>query len=110
MKRFFLLAAVILVAAFLGLLLFSFGNFRFGLDAAIPEIGAEPRIVSPERYFAQEDYAEFQKRNPELVGEMLFSRFLLPFELTSLLLLAAMVGAVVLAKRSPANRARNPED
>lgn len=33
------------------------------------------------------------------VGTELFTRFVLPFEVTSLLLLAAMVGAVVLAKR-----------
>lgn len=32
-------------------------------------------------------------------GEALFGRFLLPFEITSILLLAAIVGAVVLAKR-----------
>jgi NADH-quinone oxidoreductase subunit J len=35
----------------------------------------------------------------ESMGTALFGKFLLPFELTSLLLLAAIVGAVVLAKR-----------
>ncbi len=35
----------------------------------------------------------------EAVAERLFSHFLLPFELTSVLLLVAIVGAVVLAKR-----------
>ncbi len=35
----------------------------------------------------------------EQVGRLMFSRFLLPFEVTGVLLLAAMVGAVVLAKR-----------
>ena len=33
------------------------------------------------------------------VGLELFTRFVLPFEVAALLLLAAMVGAVVLAKR-----------
>lgn len=33
------------------------------------------------------------------IGEALFGRFLLPFEITSVLLLAAIVGAVVLAKK-----------
>lgn len=33
------------------------------------------------------------------LGKVLFSKFLLPFELSSLLLLSAMVGAVLLAKR-----------
>ncbi|MEI6915866.1 MAG: NADH-quinone oxidoreductase subunit J [Armatimonadota bacterium] len=37
--------------------------------------------------------------SPQEIGQVLFSDYLLPFELTSLILLAAMVGAVVLAKR-----------
>jgi len=32
------------------------------------------------------------------VGQMLFTEYLLPFEIASLLLLAAIVGAVILAK------------
>jgi NADH-quinone oxidoreductase subunit J len=35
----------------------------------------------------------------ENMGEAMFGRFLLPFEITSLLLLAAIVGAVALARR-----------
>ena len=35
----------------------------------------------------------------EGMGSVLFGRFLLPFEVTSILLLAAIVGAVVLAKK-----------
>lgn len=35
----------------------------------------------------------------EGMGSVLFGRFLLPFEMTSILLLAAIVGAVVLAKK-----------
>lgn len=35
----------------------------------------------------------------EAMGKAMFSRFLLPFELTGLLLLAAIVGAVILAKK-----------
>jgi NADH-quinone oxidoreductase subunit J len=35
----------------------------------------------------------------EAVGRVLFTRFLFPFEVTSLLLTAAIVGAVVLAKK-----------
>ncbi len=37
--------------------------------------------------------------SPASVGELLFSRYLLPFEVISVLLLAAMVGAIVLTKR-----------
>jgi len=35
----------------------------------------------------------------ELIGTAMFSDFLLPFEITSLLLLAAIIGAVILAKK-----------
>jgi len=37
--------------------------------------------------------------SPRELGKALFARYLLPFELTSLLLLAAMLGAVALARR-----------
>jgi NADH-quinone oxidoreductase subunit J len=35
----------------------------------------------------------------ELIGREMFTTFLLPFEITSILLLVAMVGAVILAKK-----------
>jgi NADH-quinone oxidoreductase subunit J len=35
----------------------------------------------------------------ELIGKLLFTDFLLPFEITSILLLAAIVGAVILSKK-----------
>jgi NADH-quinone oxidoreductase subunit J len=35
----------------------------------------------------------------ELVGKEIFTNFLLPFEITSILLLVAIVGAVILAKK-----------
>jgi NADH-quinone oxidoreductase subunit J len=35
----------------------------------------------------------------EGIGEAMFGKFLLPFEMTSLLLLAAIIGAIVLAKK-----------
>jgi NADH-quinone oxidoreductase subunit J len=38
--------------------------------------------------------------NIEGVGELLYTRFLFPFEVTSLILLAAIIGAIVLAKRT----------
>jgi len=36
--------------------------------------------------------------SPAAIGNLLFNRYLLPFEVTSILLLAAMIGAVVLTK------------
>jgi NADH-quinone oxidoreductase subunit J len=37
------------------------------------------------------------------LGKVMFEDFLLPFEITSILLLAAMVGAVMLGKSEKAN-------
>lgn len=37
--------------------------------------------------------------DPVVVGETLFRQYLLPFEVTSILLLVAMIGAIVLTKR-----------
>ena len=37
--------------------------------------------------------------SPTAVGDLLFSEYVLPFEVTSLLLLVAMVGAIVLTRR-----------
>ncbi|MDH5507099.1 MAG: NADH-quinone oxidoreductase subunit J [Anaerolineae bacterium] len=36
--------------------------------------------------------------SPQAIGELLFNQYLLPFEVTSILLLAAMIGAIVLTK------------
>lgn len=40
-----------------------------------------------------------QYGHTELIGKAMFTDFLLPFEVTSILLLVAIVGAVILAKR-----------
>jgi NADH-quinone oxidoreductase subunit J len=37
--------------------------------------------------------------SPQAVGEVLFNSYLLPFEITSVLLLVAMIGAIVLSKK-----------
>jgi NADH-quinone oxidoreductase subunit J len=42
--------------------------------------------------------------SPQEVGSMLFNQYLLPFEVTSILLLVAMVGAIVLTKREKGER------
>jgi len=42
--------------------------------------------------------------SPAAVGRLLFSDYLLPFEVTSILLLAAMVGAIVLAREDRRRR------
>ncbi len=47
--------------------------------------------------------------NPQLLGELLFTKYIFPFEIVSVLLLVAMIGAVVLAKREAFLR-RLPRD
>jgi NADH-quinone oxidoreductase subunit J len=38
---------------------------------------------------------------PNVIGQLLFHEFLLPFEVTSILILIAIMGAVVLASKPP---------
>jgi NADH-quinone oxidoreductase subunit J len=46
--------------------------------------------------------AEMAPKNTEAVADALFSHYMLPFEIASILLLVAMIGAVVMAKRRTA--------
>ena len=48
--------------------------------------------------------AEALQPNTEQIGRALFQKYMLPFELASLLLLVAMVGAVVMAARRQGER------
>ena len=57
-------------------------------------------------YFVQRMYGNetvtfghFQKGSPRDIGMALFTTYLLPFEVTSLLILIAIVGAIVLARK-----------
>ena len=43
--------------------------------------------------------------NTESIGRVLYTRYLFPFEITSILLLVAMVGAVMIGKGRPGGRA-----
>ena len=47
--------------------------------------------------------------NTQVLGQVLYSRFLFPFEITSLILLVAMVGAIVISKGKGA-ATRTPKD
>jgi len=53
-----------------------------------------PSAVSPSTSFG----------TPTSVGEILFNQYLLPFEVTSILLLVAMIGAIVLSRTKPRDR------
>ena len=45
---------------------------------------------------------------PKTIGQMLFHEFLLPFEITSILILVAIMGAVVLASKPPSSEVSGP--
>jgi NADH-quinone oxidoreductase subunit J len=72
--------ALLVVLAVAGQLVFALGYVRgeFGPPPTPPE------LLQP---------------NTELVAERLFSAYILPFEIASILLLVAMIGAVILGKR-----------
>lgn len=70
--------AVVLGLALAGLLVFAFIN-QGDLGTSLPAVG--------------EGFG-----SPGSVGEALFKEYLIPFEITSILLLAAMVGAIVLTR------------
>jgi len=44
-------------------------------------------------------FGEFVRGGPEDIGRLLFTTYLLPFEVTSVLVLVAILGAVVLARK-----------
>src|ERR1700751_4156661 len=44
------------------------------------------------------------------IGELLFHEFLLPFEITSILILIAIMGAVVLASKPPTSQGGPPKE
>ena len=46
--------------------------------------------------------------NTQQIGQLLYSRYLFPFEITSMLLLVAMVGVVVIARGRAASRRAGP--
>jgi NADH-quinone oxidoreductase subunit J len=46
---------------------------------------------------------------PQFLAEELFTRYMLPFEMIGVLLLAATIGAVILARRIPAQPEKSPD-
>jgi NADH-quinone oxidoreductase subunit J len=78
-------------------------NLPFGLIVAIVLLAEMVVAVSawkagPVTGGAQP--AEANQPNIEAIGELLYTRFLFPFEIAGLILLVAMIGAIVLTHRS----------
>ena len=77
-----------LVALFLGLTLFG--------EAILLSLRGESSLVSTPPSTAS---GSLMSGNTESIGEILYSTYLFPFEVASLILLVAMIGAVILSKR-----------
>ena len=70
---------------------------RLALEYTRSTVLADPRMVFDSTLGAAQ--ATLERGVPGDIAQPLFAQYLVPFELTSILLLAAIVGAVVLAKR-----------
>jgi len=74
------------------------GAFGVALAVVLSIVGASAVLPAKLGKFTPEFIA--QAGDVQLIGAALFTDFILPFELTSVLLLAAIVGVVVLAKKN----------
>ncbi|WLD93147.1 NADH-quinone oxidoreductase subunit J [Alkalihalobacillus sp. AL-G] len=74
------------IVAFFGVMFFQINDLSFGEQAT-----------------------ELHVDNTEKIGIELYSKYVIPFELTSVLLLVALVGAIVLAKRDDEEEAKTDE-
>jgi hypothetical protein len=58
----------------------------------------QPNASEPFAYYLATDTAQ-QFGSPEAVGQILFTKYLLPLQVVGLVLLAALVGVIVLSQR-----------
>jgi NADH-quinone oxidoreductase subunit J len=93
-------AAAVVIVGLLGIELVALWGYTPRRLAS--EISQAPAFADPATMFAAGQIAQQETAARGVVGGIaapLFQIYLVPFELTSILLLAAIVGAVVLAKR-----------
>ena len=57
-------------------------------------------FLSQQNQFTEAGNISSQFGSPSAIGSLLFNQYLLPFEVTSILLLVAMIGAIMLTKRA----------
>ena len=93
-------AAAVVLVGLLGIQLTALWRYTPGRLAA--EVSQSPALADPNALFVAGELARREAVTRGVVGGVaapLFQTYLVPFEITSVLLLAAIVGAVVLAKR-----------
>jgi NADH-quinone oxidoreductase subunit J len=93
-------ATTVVIAGLLAIQLFAL--WSYSPDRLAREVAQAPQLRDPAALFVGGEAARRAVAEQGVVGAVaapLFQTYLVPFELTSILLLVAMVGAVVLAKR-----------
>ncbi len=93
-------AATVVIAGLLAIQLFAL--WSYSPDRLAAEIAQAPEFSDPASLFAAGQATRDDAVARGVVGAVaapLFEVYLVPFEITSILLLTAIVGAVVLAKR-----------
>lgn len=79
-------------AVAMGLILLGTLVWAFKHSTGVTGTGVAPGRFTPEAI-------EMAGGNTKVISELMFSEYILPFELTSVLLLAGLVGAIAIAKR-----------
>jgi NADH-quinone oxidoreductase subunit J len=93
-------ATTVVIAGLLAIQLFAL--WSYSPDRLAREVAQAPQLRDPAALFVGGEAARRAVAEQGVVGAVaapLFQTYLVPFELTSILLLVAMIGAVVLAKR-----------
>jgi NADH-quinone oxidoreductase subunit J len=94
-------AATLVIVGLLGLELFAL--LRYSPRQLASEFSQWPSYADPATVFVAGQLTQQESSARGVVGAVaapLFEAYLIPFEITSILLLVAMIGAVVLAKRN----------
>jgi NADH-quinone oxidoreductase subunit J len=94
-------ATTVVIGGLLAIQLFAL--WRYSPDRLAREVAQAPQMADPAMLFSAGQLARDEAAARGVVGAVaapLFQVYLVPFEITSILLLAAIVGAVVLAKRN----------
>lgn len=93
---------IMLVNLDVSLLQYQFNQQRFVAGVLALALGAQIFLairMGQKSLFPQASVSDISPKNTEAVADALFGHYMLPFEIASILLLVAMIGAVVMAKR-----------
>jgi NADH-quinone oxidoreductase subunit J len=84
------------------------GSRRFGVALAVALVGELVWAVSRGSGAGHSTFAPMGVSSVRAIGVVLFTEYAFAFEVTAVLVLVALVGAVVLARRDPVSPGANP--